>query len=103
MPSHRKDTASFKEEAVRANLALVTASLPGLLRDGLRSKSNSHGRIDDLIELYIRPQVHNLLDLCLLYRELAERVTEEMHDSSFDLAQKEFDQFNAMWKNLQTP
>jgi superfamily I DNA/RNA helicase len=99
----RRDVEKFKVEAIRANLALVTASMPGLLRDALRSRLNPHGRMEDLIELYIRPQAHNLLDLCINYKELSERVTEEMHETSFDQAQKEFDKFNAMWKELQRP
>jgi predicted transcriptional regulator len=95
------DTKRFEEEAIRANASLVTASIPALLYDSLRAGRNSDQRINELIDIYIRPQLSNLLRICLLNRKLAEGVTEKMRDTSFNQAEKEFDKFNAMWKALQ--
>jgi len=94
----KKDTKGLEEKVMRANINLLTGSIPALIHDSLRSGRNAHQRLDDLIELYIRPQTHNVLGICLLNREVGESVTKEMRDSIFEQFSKEFDKYNEAWK-----
>ena len=98
----RRDTKVFEENAIRVNVNAVSASIPALMHDSLRSGRNAHQRLDDLIELFIRPQIHDLLGLCLLNKELAESVTKEMRDSVFEQFSKEMDKYNETWKQFTT-
>jgi hypothetical protein len=96
----KKDTRGFEEKAIRVNVNSVTGSIPALIYDSLRSGRKAHQRLDDLIELFVRPQIHALLGLCLLNKELGENVTKEMKDSIFEQFSKEFDKYNEAWKEF---
>ena len=82
------------------NVDAVTGSIPALIHDSLGSGRNAHQRLDDLIELFIRPQAHALLGLCLLNKELGESVTKEMRDGIFEQFSKEFEKYNEVWKEF---
>ena len=96
----RKDTRGFEEKAIRANVDAVSGSIPALIYDILRSSRNAHQRLDDLIELFLRPQAHALLGLCLLNKGLGENITKEMRDSIFEQFSKEFAKYNEAWKEF---
>jgi len=96
----KKDTRNFEEKAIRVNVNLLAGSIPALIYDSLRSGRKAHQRLDDLIELFIRPQIQNLLGLCLIDKDLAESVTKEMRDSIFEQVSKEFDKYNEAWKEF---
>lgn len=96
----RKDTRRFEEHAIRVNINAVSSSIPALIYNSLRSGRNAHQRLDDLIELFIRPQIQGLLGLCLLNKELAESVAKEMRDSVFEQFSKDFEKYNETWKEF---
>jgi hypothetical protein len=96
----KKDTKGFEERAIRVNVDALSVSIPALMYDSLLRGRNAHQRLDDLIELFIRPQAHELLGLCLLNKELGESVTKEMKDSTFEQFSKEFDKYNASWREF---
>jgi hypothetical protein len=98
----KKDTARFEDEVLRLNVNVMSGFIPALIYESLRSGRNAHQRLDDLIELFIRPQMHDLLGLCLLNRELAESVTKQMRDSNFEEVSKEFDKNAKTWKEFVT-
>jgi len=96
-----KETRAFLEKAIRASVMLLTASIPGIIYNTLRSYHTADKRgldlsaigIDDMINIFIRPWIHNLLDLCLLDKESADRITIEMSDSIFGPALKEYKKY----------
>jgi predicted transcriptional regulator len=96
----KKDTQGFEEKAIRVNVNAISGSISALIHDSLGSGRNAHQRLDDLIELFIRPQTHALLGLCLLNKELGERVTRQMRDRIFEQFSKEFDKYNEAWKEF---
>lgn len=96
----RKDTRGFEEKAIRVNVDALSVSIPALMYDSLLRGRNAHQRLDDLIELFIRPQAHELLGLCLLNKELGESVTKEMKDSTFEQFSKEFAKYNEAWREF---
>jgi hypothetical protein len=96
----KRDTRGFEEKAITVNVDAVSGSIPALIHDSLGSGRNAYQRLDDLIELFIRPQAHALLGLCLLNKELGESVTREMRDSIFEQFSKEFNKYNEFWKEF---
>jgi hypothetical protein len=96
----KKDTRGLEEKAIRANVDALSVSIPALMYDSLRRGRNAHQRLDDLIELFIRPQAHALLGLCLLNKEAGERVVKEMKDKIFEQFSKEFDKYTQAWREF---
>jgi predicted transcriptional regulator len=96
----KKDTGRFEDEVLMLNVNVMSGMIPGLVYDSLHSGRNAHQRLDDLIELFIRPQMHDLLGLSLLNKELAERVTKQMRDSNFEEVTKEFHENAKTWREF---
>jgi predicted transcriptional regulator len=93
-----KDTQGLEEAAIRANIMLLTASMPALIYNSLRSNRNAHQRIDDLIEIFTRPWAHHLLDLCLLEKDLGEEISIELSNSIFAPGLKEYEKYKEILK-----
>jgi hypothetical protein len=99
------DVESFKEKAIKASAMLLTAVLPALIYNTLRSdpiQGKTLGDLesvastltsDEMIDIFIRPWIHNLVDLCLLDKELAERIALEICSSMYGAAFKEYDEY----------
>lgn len=98
----KKNTARFEDEVLRLNVNVMSGFIPGLIYDSLRSGRTAHQRLDDLIELFIRPQMHELLGLCFLNRDLGESVTKQMRDRNFEKVSKEFQENAKTWKEFVT-
>jgi hypothetical protein len=98
----KKDTKGFEEKAIRVNLDTMTGSIPALINDALNSGRNAHQRLDDLIELFVRPQTHALLGLCSINKELGQNVTKDTKEVAFERFSKEFEKYNAAWKEFTT-
>jgi hypothetical protein len=95
------DVERFKEKAIKASAMLLTAALPAIIYNSLRSDRNKEKQgldlsaidADGMIDIFIRPWIHNLLDLCLLDKELGERVAIEISSSIYGPAFKEYEDY----------
>lgn len=96
----KRATQEFEKKVIRTNVNSLSGSISALIYDSLQSGRNAHQRLDDLIELFVRPQSHALLGLCLLNKELGESVAKEMRDSTFEQFSKEFDKYNEAWREF---
>jgi len=80
---------------------LLTASIPSVIYSSLRNYRIAEKRgldlsafsSDEMIDIFIRPWIHNLLDLCLLDKELGERIAIEISDSIYGPAFKEYEKY----------
>jgi hypothetical protein len=96
-----KDADGFLEKAIRAGVTSLAASMPAFIYNSLRSNRIVDPRVgdlsalsmDEMIDIFIRPWIHNLVELCLLDRESGERITVETSDSIFGAALKEYDEY----------
>jgi hypothetical protein len=102
------DAERFKEKAIRASAMLLTASIPAIIYNTLRRERIPAKGIDDLvalscndmIDIFIRPWIHNLLELCLLDKELAERIAIEISNSIYAPAFREYEEYIEILRKL---
>jgi len=106
------DVERFKQKAIKASAMLLTASIPAIIYNTLRSDRMTGKRLgeldfvaaaatsDEMIDIFIRPWIHNLLDLCLLNKELGERIAIEICSSIYGPAFREYEQYVEILQKL---
>lgn len=106
------DVERFKEKAIKASAMLLTAAMPAIIYNTLRSDritTKTLGDLesvaealtsDEMIDLFIRPWIHNLLALCDIDKELGERIAIEICSSIYGPALKEYQEYIGILQKL---
>jgi DNA-binding transcriptional ArsR family regulator len=89
------ESKGIEEAVVRANIMLLTAWIPDLIYNCLLDQpDNVHRRMDELIDGVAKPWIHSLLELGLVYIDLAEKAAVETRDSVYELGLKERERYS---------
>jgi hypothetical protein len=102
------DVERFKEKAIKASAMLLTAALPAIIYNRLRSENTEPKQridlsaidADGMIDIFIRPWIRNLLDLCHIDKELGERIALEICSSIYGPAFREYDEYIDILRKL---
>jgi hypothetical protein len=97
-----EENRRFQEKAIKAYTMLISASIPAIIRISVGSKQNAHQRLDDLIELFTRPWIHALLDLCLVKKDLTGTIVEDISKSMYKTGMQDYESFHADLKKSST-
>jgi len=94
------ESAELERKAIRAYVMILAASLPALVCSSVRSGKDTHQRLDNLVEVFMRPWLHTLLDLCLIRKNAGEEITEEISKRLYQKGMQEYQSFHKTLEEL---
>jgi hypothetical protein len=94
------DNATLQKQAIRSYVMILAATLPATIYSSIDRGKTAHQRLDNLIELFTRPLIHAILDLCLVKKDLAELTAEEISKTLYKTGIQDYETYQANLRRL---
>jgi hypothetical protein len=94
------ESSELGGKAIRAYVMILAASVPALVCSSVRSGEDVHQRLDNLVEVFMRPWIHTLLDLCLVRKNAGEEITEDISKRLYQRGMQDYENFHTRLKGL---